>query len=63
MPARNFSKHDDDDECECESKTNPMWEFASDYPVIAFLIVGSICYALVEIVAIIHLGHPVNLNF
>jgi hypothetical protein len=44
-------------------RTNGFTNFLREEPFWAFLIVGSICTAVVEIVAIIVLHHPIEINF
>jgi hypothetical protein len=46
-----------------EPRKNAWVEFAKEEPFIAFLIVGVICSAAVEIAAIIFLHHPIEINF
>ena len=39
-----------------------LMEWATEYPLFALLIVGTVCTSAVEIVAIIVLHHPIAFN-
>lgn len=60
---RRIETEDGDEIVECDCKPSTLVDFMREQPFWAFLIASGICYAIVEIVAIIVLKHPITINF